>query len=164
MLADLPGYGYAKASKTLAAEWQKLIFSYLRGRASLRRVALLIDAAAASWRSTRQSWTCWTRRPCPIGLVLTKTDELTPAEVASCVDGRRRRSAQAHRRLAEIHAATSAPFGAWPGSDSLLKVASSRALAELLTTSGYKAAISAKVVSAMALPDELRRQEQQSAR
>src|SRR5882724_5903961 len=38
MLADLPGYGYAKASKSLAEEWQTLIFAYLRGRANLSRV------------------------------------------------------------------------------------------------------------------------------
>ena len=36
VLADLPGYGYAKASKSLADEWQHLIFAYLRGRANLR--------------------------------------------------------------------------------------------------------------------------------
>ncbi|HEY5048205.1 MAG TPA: ribosome biogenesis GTP-binding protein YihA/YsxC, partial [Rhizomicrobium sp.] len=32
ILADLPGYGYARISKSLAQEWQHLIFSYLRGR------------------------------------------------------------------------------------------------------------------------------------
>src|SRR5690348_14321987 len=44
ILVDLPGYGYAKASKELAAEWQRLIFAYLSGRASLKRVLLLIDS------------------------------------------------------------------------------------------------------------------------
>ena len=44
MLVDLPGYGYAKVSKPMPAEWQELIFAYLRGRAGLRRVVLLIDA------------------------------------------------------------------------------------------------------------------------
>ena len=39
MLVDLPGYGFAKRSKTEAEEWQELIFAYLRGRARLRRVA-----------------------------------------------------------------------------------------------------------------------------
>src|ERR1700749_5241121 len=43
VLADLPGYGYAKASKSLADEWQSLIFEYLRGGQNLRRVAVLID-------------------------------------------------------------------------------------------------------------------------
>ena len=44
MLADLPGYGYAKASKTEIERWTTMIFDYLRGRAPLRRVCLLIDA------------------------------------------------------------------------------------------------------------------------
>ena len=43
MLADLPGYGYARASKTDIKRWTGLIFDYLRGRPSLRRVCLLID-------------------------------------------------------------------------------------------------------------------------
>jgi len=44
MLADLPGYGYAKASKMDIARWTTMIFDYLRGRPPLRRVCLLIDA------------------------------------------------------------------------------------------------------------------------
>jgi GTP-binding protein len=44
MLADLPGYGYAKASKVEIARWTTMIFDYLRGRPPLRRVCLLIDA------------------------------------------------------------------------------------------------------------------------
>lgn len=44
MLADLPGYGYAKASKMDIERWTAMIFDYLRGRPSLRRVCLLIDA------------------------------------------------------------------------------------------------------------------------
>ena len=43
-LVDLPGYGYAKAPKTEVAGWNRLIQDYLKGRASLRRVFLLIDA------------------------------------------------------------------------------------------------------------------------
>ena len=46
MLVDLPGYGYAKRSKTEAEEWQELIFAYLRGRARLRRVAAADRCAA----------------------------------------------------------------------------------------------------------------------
>lgn len=43
-LVDLPGYGYAKVSKTQVAAWTKLTRSYLRGRATLRRVFLLVDS------------------------------------------------------------------------------------------------------------------------
>src|SRR5471030_1331991 len=44
MLVDLPGYGYAKASRALAQDWQTLAFAYMSGRATLVRVVLLIDA------------------------------------------------------------------------------------------------------------------------
>ena len=43
-VVDLPGYGYAKASKTDIARWTKLTRQFLRGRANLRRVFLLIDS------------------------------------------------------------------------------------------------------------------------
>ena len=44
VLVDLPGYGYARASKTLISDWTRLVEDYLRGRPSLRRLCLLIDA------------------------------------------------------------------------------------------------------------------------
>ena len=53
-LVDLPGYSYAKASKTMAAEWQRLIFAYLRGRPNLRRVFLL-DRCAPRRHGCRQA-------------------------------------------------------------------------------------------------------------
>ena len=43
-LVDLPGYGWARASKTTAADFQNLGRAYLRGRPNLKRVYLLIDA------------------------------------------------------------------------------------------------------------------------
>lgn len=44
MLADLPGYGYAKAPKPTVESWHRLIQTYLKGRPTLRVVAVLIDA------------------------------------------------------------------------------------------------------------------------
>lgn len=43
-LVDMPGYGYAKVSKKQREEWNKLIFTYLQGRANLRRVFILVDS------------------------------------------------------------------------------------------------------------------------
>lgn len=43
-LVDMPGYGYARTSKTKVDAWTKLIKDYLRGRVALRRVFMLIDA------------------------------------------------------------------------------------------------------------------------
>ncbi len=44
MLVDLPGYGYARAPKSTVRAWTRLVDAYLRGRPSLRRLCLLIDA------------------------------------------------------------------------------------------------------------------------
>lgn len=43
-LVDMPGYGYAKVPKELVVGWTKLIEQYLRGRLTLKRTFLLIDA------------------------------------------------------------------------------------------------------------------------
>ncbi|MGZ5960767.1 MAG: ribosome biogenesis GTP-binding protein YihA/YsxC [Rhizomicrobium sp.] len=85
MLADLPGYGYAKASKTMTAEWQKLIFSYLRGRASLRRVSLLIDARRGVLDLDKEVMDLLDEAAVSFGIVLTKIDKLSPEEVAEVV-------------------------------------------------------------------------------
>ena len=44
ILVDMPGYGFAKAPKSAIKMWTRLIFDYLKGRANLRRVFILIDA------------------------------------------------------------------------------------------------------------------------
>jgi GTP-binding protein len=75
MLADLPGYGYARASKTLAAEWQRLIFAYLRGRPNLRRVMLLIDSRRGVMETDRQVMKLLDEAAVSYALVLTKIDK-----------------------------------------------------------------------------------------
>jgi GTP-binding protein len=85
MLADLPGYGYAKASKAMAAQWQNLIFAYLRGRASLRRVALLIDARRGVGEQDEQVMRLLDEAAVSYGLVLTKADKLSAAEADAAV-------------------------------------------------------------------------------
>ena len=43
-MVDMPGYGYAKVSKDVRDNWDKLIFGYLRGRPNLRTVLIMIDS------------------------------------------------------------------------------------------------------------------------
>jgi GTP-binding protein len=85
MLADLPGYGYAKASKAMAAEWQRLIFAYLRGRASLRRVVLLIDARRGVLDLDEKVMDLLDEAAVSYCLVLTKIDKLRPDEIDATV-------------------------------------------------------------------------------
>ena len=80
MLVDLPGYGFAKRSKTEADSWQEMIFTYLRRRARLRRVLLLIDARRGVMDSDRQVMALLDQAAVSYGLVLTKADELKSSE------------------------------------------------------------------------------------
>ncbi len=99
-LVDLPGYGYAKASKELAAEWQDMIFAYLRGRPTLKRVVLLIDARRGVMPVDHAVMDLLDRAAVSYCPVLTKTDTLAPYE---------RDSARA-----EVEAATRKHVAAYP--------------------------------------------------
>jgi GTP-binding protein len=78
MLVDLPGYGFAKRSKSESEAWQEMIFAYLRRRARLRRVALLIDSRRGVMDSDVAVMDLLDRAAVSYGLVLTKGDELKP--------------------------------------------------------------------------------------
>jgi GTP-binding protein len=80
VLADLPGYGYARASRSLADEWQSLIFAYLRGRANLGRVFVLIDARRGTMDTDREALKLLDQAAVSYVLTLTKIDQLSPAK------------------------------------------------------------------------------------
>jgi GTP-binding protein len=79
-LVDLPGYSYAQVSKTMTAEWQRLIFDYLRGRPNLKRVILLIDARRGIMDVDNEAMTLLDKAAVSYLVVLTKADKLSPAE------------------------------------------------------------------------------------
>ncbi len=83
MLVDLPGYGDAKASKAMKAEWDHLITTYLRGRPSLRRVVLLVDARRGIMESDEEVLTILDKSAMSTLVTLTKIDQLKPAEIAA---------------------------------------------------------------------------------
>jgi GTP-binding protein len=82
MLADLPGYGYARASKEQVADWTKLIELYLVGRAALRRALILIDARHGLKDVDRRVMAMLDGAAVSYQAVLTKTDQLGPAHLA----------------------------------------------------------------------------------
>ena len=79
ILADLPGYGYAKASKTEIRRWTRLIFDYLRGRPSLRRVCLLIDARHGLKSKDIEVMKDLDKAAVSYQIVFTKCDKVKPA-------------------------------------------------------------------------------------
>jgi GTP-binding protein len=84
-LADLPGYGYAKAPKRLVEEWQKLIFAYLRGRPNLLRVCVLIDARHGLKPLDEEAMRLLGQAAVAFQAVLTKIDLVPRAERADVV-------------------------------------------------------------------------------
>jgi GTP-binding protein len=79
-LADLPGYGYATAPKSLRAGWDALIGGYLTGRSSLIAVVVLMDARHPLTANDRH-FLEWLRPVRARRLVLlSKSDKLTRAE------------------------------------------------------------------------------------
>jgi GTP-binding protein len=77
-LVDMPGYGYARASKDIKADWQGMMFEYLRGRPTLRRVMLLLDARIEVKQADHDVMDLLDRAAVTFQLVLTKTDALKP--------------------------------------------------------------------------------------
>jgi GTP-binding protein len=86
ILADLPGYGYARISKSLAEEWQTLIFSYLRGRPNLCRVLHLIDARRGIMAVDKEAMELLDEAAVSYLVVLTKIDTLSPGGRAEAVE------------------------------------------------------------------------------
>nr|WP_268877946.1 ribosome biogenesis GTP-binding protein YihA/YsxC [Algihabitans albus] len=81
MLVDLPGYGYAQAAKSDITQWTRLTRDYLRGRAQLRRVLLLIDARHGLKPNDRQVMAELDTTAVVYEVVLTKADKVKPAEL-----------------------------------------------------------------------------------
>jgi len=77
MLVDLPGYGYAKVSKSISAEWPKFIEPYLREREALALAVCLVDVCVPPQESDHQLLTWLRRHQRPLLVVGTKSDRLS---------------------------------------------------------------------------------------
>ncbi len=82
MLVDLPGYGYARVSKSKVERWTELARDYLRGRPTLRRLCLLIDSRHGVKDADRDIMSMLDRTAVSYQIVLTKCDKLTDAALA----------------------------------------------------------------------------------
>ena len=100
VLVDMPGYGYASAPKSKVTAWTRLIHEYLRGRATLARVYLLVDARRGMMPADDDILTLLDKAAVSYQVVLTKCDALAAAELAA--------------RLAEIRAQLARRPAAYP--------------------------------------------------
>lgn len=99
-LVDMPGYGYAQAALSVKEDWQGLMFDFLRGRPTLRRVVLLMDSRIEVKDSDRAVMDLLDRAAVTYQLVLTKADGVKPAALA--------------KKQAEIAALTAKHAAAFP--------------------------------------------------
>ena len=100
MLVDMPGYGFAKAAKSKIGAWSELIERYLRGRPTLIRVLVLIDARHGVKPNDNETMSALDKLAVPYQLILTKADAVKPAVLAEIV--------------ASVHASIAKHVGAFP--------------------------------------------------
>jgi GTP-binding protein len=91
VLVDMPGYGYAAAAKSKIKSWTGLIHDFLRGRANLARVYVLVDARHGLKDADADILKTLDKSAVNYQIVLTKADQVTEAEVGG--------------RIAELNAA-----------------------------------------------------------
>jgi GTP-binding protein len=100
VLVDMPGYGYAAAAKTKVTAWTRLVHEYLRGRATLMRVYLLVDARHGLMAADDEILETLDQAAVSYQIVLTKSDRVSASELSP--------------RLADVQAALKRHPAAYP--------------------------------------------------
>ncbi len=100
-IVDMPGYGYAAAAKSKVTAWTATIGAYLRGRANLARVYVLVDARHGLKDTDEPMFKELSQAAVSYQVVLTKADAIKPSELAA--------------RIVEVEAALAKKPGAFPG-------------------------------------------------
>jgi GTP-binding protein len=98
-LVDMPGYGYAEAPKEQVEAWTRLVFDYLRGRSTLKRVFVLIDSRHGIKRNDADVLDLLDKAAVSYQIVLTKADKIKPAglpKLAAATSGAIRKRAAAY--------------------------------------------------------------------
>jgi GTP-binding protein len=85
-LVDMPGYGYAKAPKDQVDAWTKLVFDYLKGRVTLKRVYVLIDARHGIKANDDEVLSLLDKAAVSYQVVLTKTDKIKAVGLPKLLD------------------------------------------------------------------------------
>jgi GTP-binding protein len=83
VLVDMPGYGYAAAAKSKITAWTELIHDYLRGRATLARVYVLVDARHGLMAADDEILATLDQAAVSYQIVLTKADRVAAADLGA---------------------------------------------------------------------------------
>jgi GTP-binding protein len=81
-LVDLPGYGYAKTSKSNRASWEKMISTYLLNRENLISTFILIDSRLEPQKVDKEFMTWMGENELSFVIAFTKTDKITKTKLA----------------------------------------------------------------------------------
>ena len=76
-LVDLPGYGYAKASKSSRSTWERFIADYLTKRETLINIFVLLDSRLEPQKIDLEFMTWCAEEQLPFSMVFTKIDKLS---------------------------------------------------------------------------------------
>lgn len=109
-LVDMPGYGYAEASKKDVKQWQSVLRGYLRGRPGLTRCFVLIDSRHGITANDREMFDLLDEAAVAYQLVLTKSDKIKPSEIASVLAATKKEIAKRAAALTEVHVTSSDKF------------------------------------------------------
>jgi GTP-binding protein len=85
-LVDMPGYGYAKVSKSKIKNWTKVLENYLKGRVTLRLALVLVDSRHGLKDGDREMMDLLNKAAVPYRVVLTKTDKANQAELTKTLE------------------------------------------------------------------------------
>lgn len=86
VLVDMPGYGYAAAPKKAVQAWTALVMDFLRGRPTLRRVYLLIDARHGLKAIDEEVMGSLDLAAVSYQIVLTKADKIAPSALSQLIE------------------------------------------------------------------------------
>jgi GTP-binding protein len=79
-LVDAPGYGYARRSRTQIALFQEMLLDYIKTRASLKRIFMLIDMKVCATKDDIEVFQSMKRAGYEVTILLTKQDKLNQSE------------------------------------------------------------------------------------
>jgi len=98
-LVDLPGYGYAKRSKTERAKWNKMIKTYILGRENLLTVFILIDIRHEPQKNDLEFIDWLGMSGVPLAIVFTKADKVKPVQKVQLVDNYKKKLSESWEEL-----------------------------------------------------------------
>ena len=85
-VVDLPGYGFAKTSKSMRESWQKMIAAYMQKRTNLMLVFVLIDSRIPPQRIDIDFINWLGQNGVPLNIVFTKTDKINQRELSKNIN------------------------------------------------------------------------------